>query len=140
MDPGLMLTLAPELRPFRPQVEVCACRSLFSIMKQYYTCCERVAASLSCSSGQAKPPSAAAPNLLLHCPCLLCCFFRLQAYANAKIQRFAYMFANRLNPNLTKEQIDYVAADTMHNMAAMQEPIQMMPQQNLRLVLRHDCL
>jgi hypothetical protein len=63
----------------------------------------------------------------------------LQAYANAKIHRFAYMFANRLNPNLTKEQIDYVTAETMH-MAAMQEPIQMMPQQNLRLVLRHDCL
>ncbi|WIA18162.1 hypothetical protein OEZ85_009637 [Tetradesmus obliquus] len=83
MDPGLMLTLAPELRPFRPQVE---------------------------------------------------------AYANAKIQRFAYMFANRLNLNITKEQIDYVTAETMHNMAAMQEPIQMMPQQNLRLVLRHDCL
>lgn len=56
------------------------------------------------------------------------------------MQRFAYAFARRINPAMPKEQIDYVTAEILHAMAAMAEPIQMLPPQNLRLVLRHDCL
>ena len=63
-----------------------------------------------------------------------------QAYTNAKLQRFAYAFAQRLNPNLSKEQIDYVANEALHAISAMAEPAPAVPQQNLRLVLRHDCL
>ena len=69
--------------------------------------------------------------------CLLCC----QAYTLQRLQHFAYHFARRINPTLTKEQIDYVTNEVMQSMAAVQEPMSAVhTQQNLRLVLRHDCL
>jgi hypothetical protein len=64
----------------------------------------------------------------------------MQAYTVARIQNFAYHFAARLNAPYTKEQVELVTQDVLGSLAAMQEPMQLMPQQNLRLVLRHDCL
>jgi hypothetical protein len=65
----------------------------------------------------------------------------LQAYTAARLQHFAYHFARRVNPALTKEQVDYVTAEVLGSLAALQEPVlPQTPQQNLRLVLRHDCL
>ena len=62
-----------------------------------------------------------------------------QNYVQARIQRFAHTFGRRINPQLTREQIDYLARETVHAMAAMPEPQLAVPQQSLRLVLRHDC-
>jgi len=84
-----------------------------------------------------------ADTIIRFCLTYACCVVVLmfsQAYAQARIQRFAHAFARRINPNLTKEQVDYVTAGVINEMAALQEPMQVMPQQNLRLVLRHDCL
>lgn len=75
------------------------------------------------------PHCAAAASLLI-----------LQAYTLQRLQHFAHLFARRVNPQLTSEQVDYVANEVLQATAAMQEPVAAIPQQNLRLVLRHDCL
>lgn len=64
----------------------------------------------------------------------------LQAYTLARIQNFALHFASRLNVPLTKEQVELLTQEVLASLSASQEPMQLMPQQNLRLVLRHDCL
>lgn len=64
----------------------------------------------------------------------------LQAYTLQRLQHFAHLFARRINPTLTREQVDYVTNECLQSMAALQEPMAAIPQQNLRLVLRHDCL
>lgn len=58
----------------------------------------------------------------------------------ARLQHFGFHLARRINPTLTREQIEYVTSEVQGSLAAMQEPIPVVPQQNLRLVLRHDCL
>lgn len=63
-----------------------------------------------------------------------------QAYTTARIQNFALHFASRLNAPLTKEQVELVTQEVLGALAAAQEPLQALPQPNLRLVLRHDCL
>lgn len=78
--------------------------------------------------------------------CCQCCLVdalalpNAQAYTLQRIQHFAFHFARRINPALTKEQVDYVTSEVLGSLAAMQEALPPMPQQNLRLVLRHDCL
>jgi transcriptional antiterminator len=64
----------------------------------------------------------------------------LQAYTLQRLQHFAHHFARRVNPQLTREQVEYVTNEVVQSMAALQEPMAAIPQQNLRLVLRHDCL
>jgi hypothetical protein len=56
------------------------------------------------------------------------------------LQHFAHHFSRRVNPQLTREQVEYVTNEVVQSMAALQEPMAAIPQQNLRLVLRHDCL
>lgn len=63
-----------------------------------------------------------------------------QAYTTARIQNFALHFASRLNVPLTREQVELATQEVLGALAAAQEPMQMLPQPNLRLVLRHDCL
>lgn len=63
-----------------------------------------------------------------------------QQYVQARIQVFAAVFARRAAPHMTPEQVDYLARDTVAAMVQIHEPVaQPMPQQSLRLVLRHDC-
>jgi hypothetical protein len=64
----------------------------------------------------------------------------MQAYTLQRLQHFAHLFARRINPSLTRDQIDYVTNEVLQSTAAMQEALPAVPQQNLRLVLRHDCL
>jgi hypothetical protein len=66
----------------------------------------------------------------------------LQQYVQLRVQSFAHLFARRLGAQLTSEQVDYLAHETLNAMAQMHvhEPQQQqLPQQSLRLVLRHDC-
>lgn len=65
--------------------------------------------------------------------------FALQQYVLLRLQSFAHLFARRLGAQLTPEQVDYLVHETMATVNQMQEPPQQMPQQSLRLVLRHDC-
>ncbi len=64
----------------------------------------------------------------------------LQAYVLVRLQRFAYVFAQRINPNLTPEQVEYATADALNLLSTLGDPAGMLPPQALRLVLRHDCL
>lgn len=64
---------------------------------------------------------------------------RLQNVVQTRLHRFAHVFARRLNPQLTREQVDYLYREAVHMMATMMEPTAGITQQNLRLVLRHDC-
>jgi len=64
----------------------------------------------------------------------------MQAYTLQRIQHFAHHFARRVNPALTKDQVEYVTNEVVGSLAALQEVLPPVPQQNLRLVLRHDCL
>lgn len=74
------------------------------------------------------------------CPHSISPSLLLQAYTLARIQNFALHFASRLNVPLTKEQVELLTQEVLASLSASQEPMQLMPQQNLRLVLRHDCL
>lgn len=90
--------------------------------------------SAVCGQQLARPHLQTCP-LLLHVWARAC----VQGYTVACIRQFAHQFAARLNPQLTPEQVDMLSNDVLSQMSAMQDPM-MMPQANLRLVLRHDCL
>jgi hypothetical protein len=62
-----------------------------------------------------------------------------QQYVNARILKFGYAFARRLAPGLNPQQIDYLVREVATSVQAVPQPVPMLPQHNLRLVLRHDC-
>jgi hypothetical protein len=157
--------LPAELRPLRHQVEVrcrgaCA-RSLHSCMEgptaRHVICgdpnttmgCWPLIAAAACALSRARLECRASawrrrcccPSRVAHC-CATCNHHHRhhQAYTLARIQSFAYQFAARLNAPLTKEQVEMLTQEVLASLASCQEPLQLMPQQNLRLVLRHDCL
>ncbi|KIY96512.1 hypothetical protein MNEG_11449 [Monoraphidium neglectum] len=60
-------------------------------------------------------------------------------YVQARLQKFAFAFARRLAPGLTPQQIDYLCREVASSLQVVAAPVPMLPQHNLRLVLRHDC-
>jgi len=64
----------------------------------------------------------------------------VENYVRARLQKFAYAFAGRLNPNLTTEQVDFVANQACAALTQAAAPPPPVVHHNLRLVLRHDCM
>ncbi|GBF93537.1 hypothetical protein Rsub_06257 [Raphidocelis subcapitata] len=65
----------------------------------------------------------------------------VEQYVQARLQKFGFAFARRLAPGLTPQQVDYLCREVAASLqvVAAPAPLPMLPQHNLRLVLRHDC-
>lgn len=78
----------------------------------------------------------------MHARCAPCSPLRAphsQQYVQARLEKFVFAFARRLAPGLTPQQIEYLCREVAASLQAVPQPVPMIPQHNLRLVLRHDC-
>ena len=133
----------PELAPVMPLVEVSFSRALSTRVAPLFLQEPASACMMFSAMHRPIPVAYARPQTP-------------QQYVQARLGKFGFALCRRLAPALTPQQIDYLCREVAASLQQQQQqqhqqqqqvapvpapppPVPMLPQHNLRLVLRHDC-